>query len=73
MLFAPLLTLLLLQELPKEVAVRSHAYVPPQSALSAETNLVESTLVVRNNRDVPQGGFHASDFEVLDKVSLSKS
>ncbi len=56
----------LLQAAPQEVAIRSHAYVPPSSILRAETNLVEASLCVRDSRGNTIGGLHASDFQVLD-------
>lgn len=65
---AAILTLtLLLQALPQEVVIHSHPYFPPAtSALTVETNLVETGLVIRDNRGKPIGGFRAADFEVLD-------
>ena len=67
--FAAIPLIFLLQSPPQEVAIRTHTYIPPQTqpaALSAETNLVESALVIRDNRRKPQGGFHATDFVVSD-------
>lgn len=64
---AILLLTALLQTPPQEVVIHSHPYIPPPtSALTAETNLVETTLVVRDPRGKPIGGFHPSDFQVLD-------
>jgi len=52
---------------PQEVSIRSHPYIPPPaSALTAETNLVETILVVRDNRGQPVGGFRASEFQLFD-------
>ena len=67
MVLAALSLLLLLQAPSQEVSIRSHPYIPPPTApLTAETNLVETRLVVRDNRGNPIGGFHASEFQVLD-------
>ncbi len=58
---------MLLQSTPQEVVIRSHPYIPPPaSALTAETNLVETILVVRDARGQPAGGFRASEFQLLD-------
>ncbi len=49
------------------MVIRSHPYIPPPtSALTAETNLVETILVVRDAKGQPVGGFHASEFQLLD-------
>lgn len=57
----------LLQSPPQEVVIRSHPYIPPPtSALTAETNLVETILVVRDARGQPVGGFRASEFQLFD-------
>jgi VWFA-related protein len=51
----------------QEVTIRSHPYLPPPtSALTAETNLVETTLVVRDTRGQPVGGFRVSEFQLFD-------
>jgi VWFA-related protein len=63
---AALFLALLLQAPPQEVIIHSHPYIPPQTSLAAETNLVESSLIIRDNLGKPIGGFHASDFEVRD-------
>jgi VWFA-related protein len=55
----------------KDVVIRTHAYTPP-AALNVETNLVESTLVIRNSRGVPQRGFEASDFQVFDNAKQQR-
>jgi VWFA-related protein len=57
----------LLQPPSRDVTIHTHNYIPPPAAtLSAETNLVETTLVVRDYQGKPIGGFHASDFQLLD-------
>jgi VWFA-related protein len=51
----------------QEVVIRSHPYIPPPtSPLTAETNLVETSLVIRDARGTPVGGFHASEFQIFD-------
>jgi VWFA-related protein len=52
---------------PQEVVIHSHLYIPPPtSALTAETNLVEAALVIRDARGKPVGGFRASEFQIFD-------
>jgi VWFA-related protein len=53
-------------EKPVEVRIRSAVYAPPVTRLSVETKLVELGVTVRDRQGQPAGGFHASDFEVLD-------
>ena len=49
------------------MTIRSHPYIPPPtSALTAETNLVETVLVIRDPRGQPLGGFRASEFQIFD-------
>jgi VWFA-related protein len=51
----------------QEVTVRTHPYIPPPtSSLTAETNLVETILVVRDARGQPIGGFRAPEFQISD-------
>lgn len=65
LLFSALL--LRAQPPPQEVVIRSHPYIPPPtSPLTAETNLVETILVVRDAKGQPVGGFRASEFQLLD-------
>ena len=49
-----------------EVSIRTHAYIPPSAVLHAESNLVETSLTVRDSLGRTIAGLHASDFEVLD-------
>jgi VWFA-related protein len=65
--FLTLYTLLLCAQTPvQEVVIRTHSYTPPSTVLHAESNLVESGLIVRDARGRAVGGLHAADFEVLD-------
>ena len=50
----------------KEVSIRTHPYTPASAVLRADSNLVETGLIVRDARGHTVGGLHASDFEVLD-------
>jgi VWFA-related protein len=66
-LAAILLFCALLLPAQQEVVIRGHPYIPPPaSPLTAETNLVETILVVRDVRGQPMGGFRASEFQVFD-------
>jgi VWFA-related protein len=51
---------------PPEVSIRTHAYTPPSAILRADTNVVETRLIVRDSRGHGVAGLHASDFELLD-------
>ncbi len=51
---------------PPEVSIRTAPYTPPSAILRAETNLVETPLIVRDSSGHPVAGLQASDFEVLD-------
>jgi VWFA-related protein len=52
---------------PGEVRIRSGPYRPaPVGTIAVETRLVETGVAVRDRRGEPVGGFHESDFEVLD-------
>jgi VWFA-related protein len=62
----PSLCAALLAQAPPEVAIRTHAYTPPSAILRADTNLVETRLIVRDSRGHGIAGLHASDFELLD-------
>ena len=71
-MFALLLALLIAQD-PQEIQVRSGPYHPPSpGVLSAEANLVEFGVTVRNRKGDAVGGLKASDFEVIDKGSPQK-
>ena len=60
-------TLLLGAQTPApEVSIRTHAYTPPSAVLHAESNLVETSLTVRDSLGRTIAGLHDSDFEVLD-------
>ena len=48
--------LLLAQASPQEVIIRTHAYTPPSAILRADTNLVETRLIVRDSRGHGVGG-----------------
>jgi VWFA-related protein len=54
------------QNAPQEVLIRTHAYTPPSAILHAQTNLVETRLIVRDARGHGVAGLHGSDLEVLD-------
>jgi VWFA-related protein len=56
----------LLAQAPPEVTIRTHPYTPPSAILHADTNLVETRLIVRDSRGYGIAGLHASDFELLD-------
>lgn len=51
---------------PPEVAIRTHAYIPLSTLLSAETNMVETNLIVRDRNGRPVPGLQATAFQVLD-------
>jgi VWFA-related protein len=53
-------------QVPPEVQIRSAAWFPPDLVISTDANLVELVATVRDRRDHPIGGLHATDFEVLD-------
>lgn len=62
-----LCALLLRAQTPlREVSIRTHPYTPPSAILRAESNLVETGLVVRDSSGRALAGLHASDFQVLD-------
>ena len=51
---------------PPEVRIRSGPWFPPGLVISAEANLVEMGVTVRDHSGRPVGGLSAKDFEVLD-------
>src|ERR1700733_7060914 len=50
-----------------EVRVSAHAYAQPQLHLTAQANLVQLEVVVRDPRGHAGGGLKQGDFEVLDE------
>jgi len=54
------------QDSIEEVRVRSAAYVPPEAAISVQSNLVEVGVTVRNRKGEAVGGLKAGDFDLLD-------
>jgi VWFA-related protein len=50
-----------------EVRVSAHAYTPPQLHLTAQTNLVQLEVVVRDPRGHAVSGLKQGDFEILDE------
>src|SRR5580704_81999 len=50
-----------------EVRVSAHAYAQPQLHLTAQANLVQLEVVVRDPRGHAVGGLKEGDFEVLDE------
>src|SRR5580698_5850688 len=50
-----------------EVRVSAHAYAQPQLHLTAQANLVQLEVVVRDPRGHTLGGLKQGDFEVLDE------
>src|SRR5580704_13440129 len=50
-----------------EVRVSAHAYAQPQLHLTAQANLVQLEVVVRDPRGHAVGGLKQGDFEVLDE------
>lgn len=66
-IFLTVLGLLLRAQAPvREVVIRTHPYTPPSAVLRAESNLVETGLIVRDAHGRAVAGLHGSDFEVLD-------
>jgi hypothetical protein len=53
-------------QVPTEVRIRSGDWFPPGMVFSAEANLVELAVIVRDRRGRLAGGLHATDFEILD-------
>ena len=49
-----------------EVRIRYGIYVPPPPVITAQSNLVELAVTVRDRGERSIGGFTVSDFEVLD-------
>jgi hypothetical protein len=54
-----------------EVRVSAHTYMSPQVHLTAQTNLVQLEVVVRDPRGHAAGGLKRTDFEVLDEGKAS--
>lgn len=52
---------------PDEVRVSAHVYTPPSLHLTAQTQLVQLDVVVRDSRGRPVSGLAQSDFEILDE------
>lgn len=50
-----------------EVRVSAHAYTPPQLHLTAQTNLVQLEVVVRDPRGHAVSELKQGDFEILDE------
>jgi VWFA-related protein len=50
-----------------EVRVSAHAYTPPQLRLTAQTQLVQLEVVVRDARGRAVGGLRRADFGILDE------
>ena len=50
-----------------EVRVSAHVYSPPQLHLTAQVNLVQLEVVVRDARGHAVGGLKQGDFEILDE------
>ena len=55
------------QQPPDEVRVSAHVYTPPPLHLTAQTQLVQLDVVVRDSRGRPVSGLAQSDFEILDE------
>jgi hypothetical protein len=50
-----------------EVRVSAHVYTPPQARLTAQVQLVQLEVVVRDPRGHAVGGLKQGDFEILDE------
>src|ERR1700678_558573 len=50
-----------------EVRVSAHVYTPPQLRLTAQAQLVQLEVVVRDAHGQPVSGLKKSDFEILDE------
>jgi len=48
------------------VRIHSGVYHPPSTTIHVDANLVELAATVRDRKGTSLGGFHASDFQVLD-------
>ncbi len=55
-----------------QVEIRTAAYVPRSAAISVESDLVETRVVVRDRKGHPAGGLTRADFTVLDNGSPQK-
>src|SRR5580658_4249104 len=51
----------------EEVRVSAHVYTPPQLHLTAQAQLVQLEVVVRDPHGQPVSGMKQSDFEILDE------
>jgi len=49
-----------------EVRIRHGIYIPPSASISAQSNLVQLGVVVRDHKGQPVSGMNASDFELFD-------
>jgi VWFA-related protein len=55
------------QQAPDEVRVSAHVYTPPQLRLTAQAQLVQLEVVVRDAHGQPVSGLKQADFEILDE------
>jgi VWFA-related protein len=55
------------QQAPDEVRVSAHAYTPPQLRLTAQAQLVQLEVVVRDPHGQAVSGWKQADFEILDE------
>jgi VWFA-related protein len=55
------------QQAPDEVRVGAHVYTPPQLRLTAQAQLVQLEVVVRDAHGQPVSGRKQADFEILDE------
>ena len=55
------------QQAPDEVRVSAHIYTPPQLRLTAQAQLVQLEVVVRDPHGQPVSGLKQADFEILDE------
>jgi VWFA-related protein len=55
------------QQAPDEVRVSAHVYMPPQLRLTAQAQLVQLEVVVRDAHGQPVSGLKQADFEILDE------
>jgi VWFA-related protein len=55
------------QQAPDEVRVSAHVYTPPQLRLTAQAQLVQLEVVVRDPHGQPVSGLKQADFEILDE------
>jgi VWFA-related protein len=55
------------QQAPDEVRVSAHIYTPPQLRLTAQAQLVQLEVVVRDPHGLAVSGLQQADFEILDE------